>query len=100
MNSNSGYEMPADLLALLQSSDVTTIVENSKILTDRMFGEMTPGVIQSIQSGITKGIDGIGTGITQMKETVKSMQEGYDGIGKGLDGMCNVNVLYIVVIFI
>jgi peptidoglycan hydrolase CwlO-like protein len=87
MSGDSGYEMPEDLLALMQSSDVTTIVENSKILTERMFGEMTPGVIRTIQNGITKGIEGIGSGIAQMQESVKSMQEGYDGIGQGLEGM-------------
>lgn len=34
MSGNSDYEMPADLIELLQNSDVTTITDNTITLTD------------------------------------------------------------------
>jgi len=87
MNSNSGFQMPADLLELMQSSDVTTITQNAKTLATRMFERMTPDVIAKIQDGIGQGIDGISTGAAGLKDAVAKMQEGYDGIGNGIAGM-------------
>jgi prophage DNA circulation protein len=87
MNGNSDYKMPADLVELMQNSDVTTITANTVTLTERMFAEMTPNVIKNIQTGIGKGIDGIAAGKTQMKDTVKQMEDGNKGIGQGIAGM-------------
>ena len=52
-----------------------------------MFGEMTPGVIQKIETGIGKGVNGIAAGTKQMEEAVKQMEEGEKGIGQGIAGM-------------
>ncbi len=87
MSSNSSFQMPADLLDLMQASDVTTITQNAKTLASRMFDLMTPDVIAKIQDGISMGIDGISTGAAGLKDAVMKTQEGYDGIGKGIDGM-------------
>lgn len=87
MSGNSDYEMPADLIELLQNSDVTTITDNTITLTERMFDEMTPNVISNIQTGIGKGIEGISTGKMQMEDAIKKMEEGQKGIGQGITGM-------------
>ena len=87
MSSNSSFQMPADLLDLMQASDVTTITQNAKTLASRMFDLMTPDVIAKVQDGISMGIDGISTGAAGLKDAVVKMQEGYDGIGKDIDGM-------------
>ena len=87
MSSNSSFQMPADLLDLMQASDVATITQNAKTLASRMFDLMTPDVIAKIQDGISMGIDGISTGAAGLKDAVMKTQEGYDGIGKGIDGM-------------
>lgn len=87
MSGDSGYKMPADLIELLQNSDVTTITANTITLTERMFEEMTPNVINNIQSGIDKGIVGIAAGKEQMQDAIKKMQEGEKGIEQGIAGM-------------
>lgn len=87
MNSNSDYKMPADLVELMQNSDVTTITDNAATLSKRMFDEMTPDVIKKIQNGVGKGIDGIATGKTQMQNTIKQMEDAKKGIEQGVAGM-------------
>lgn len=87
MNGDSDYKMPADLVELMQSSDVTIITANTVTLAERMFAEMTPDVIKNIQTGIGKGIDGIAAGKTQMEDAIKQMEEGQKGIGQGIAGM-------------
>lgn len=87
MSADSDYEMPADLVKLMQNSDVTTITANAMTLAERMFAEMTPDVIEKIQTGVSKGIDGIDAGKTQMEEALKQMEEGERGIGKGIASM-------------
>lgn len=87
MNDNSNFEMPPELLTLMQSSDVTNITENTKTMAKTMFAQMEPELIEKIQSGIQKGIDGVGSGITEMQSAKAKLDEGYAGIGKGIDGM-------------
>lgn len=87
MNSNSNYKMPSELIELMQSSDVTTITGNTKILAGRMFSTMTPGIISSIDKGINSGIEGMNTSIQDIDKNITTMQDGYDGISKGIEGM-------------
>lgn len=87
MDSNSGYEMLADLIELMKASDVTTITANVKTLSDRMFQEMTPDIINKIQTGVDTGIGSMKSTISDMDKTIYDMQSGYDGISKGIDGM-------------
>lgn len=84
---NSDYEMPADLLDLMQSSDVTNIVGNIKILVDCMFEEMVPNILAEIDGGINKGISGMNDGRNKLLNGVSEMQKGVDGISRGIDGM-------------
>ena len=82
MDMNGGnMELPEGTLEMLQSSDVTTIVDNTKTMAKTMFDEMTPGVIESITAGINKGIDGINTGLSQMAAAMPS------GMPSGASGM-------------
>ncbi len=87
MSDDSDYEMPDDLIKLMQNSDVTTITANAVTLAERMFAEMTPEVIDKIQNGIGKGIDGIAAGKTQIEDAVKQMEKGETGIAQGITGM-------------
>ncbi|MBQ0018503.1 MAG: DHA2 family efflux MFS transporter permease subunit [Clostridiales bacterium] len=84
---NSDYEMPDDLLDLMQNSDVTNIVANIKILVNRMFEEMVPDILAEIDGGINKGITGMDEGRNKLLNGVSEMQEGVDGISRGIDGM-------------
>lgn len=83
----SDYQMPADILEKLKSSDVTTIVDVTKEMSVSMFDQMTPQIISKIQSGLNSGIDGITTGISKMETGIAGLQAGYDGVGQGITGM-------------
>lgn len=87
MSADSDYKMPDDLVERMKSSDVTTIVANSKVLAERMFAEMSPDIIADIQNGVASGITGISTGITDMDTKITEMQKGYDGLSQGILGM-------------
>jgi len=87
MDSGSGFEMPAEILALLQSSDVTTIVDNCKVMADSMFKAMTPDVIAKITAGLDSGITAINSGKDELTANISELQSGYDGISEGIKGM-------------
>lgn len=87
MNSNSDFEMPKEMIEMLQSADVTTITEDTKTLSDYMFTKMTPKIIKQIQDGIDQGIDGMSSGLTDLDQQITKMQEGYDGLSKDIEGM-------------
>ena len=84
---NGDYEMPVEIIEKLKSSDVTTIVDITKDMAVTMFDEMTPSVIEDIQSGLNSGIEGISTGIEQLNTSISELQSGYIGIGQGITGM-------------
>lgn len=63
MTGESGMALPANLVNLMRTSDVTTIVDNSKTLADRLFADMTPGILEKIDGGLASGIQGIGMGL-------------------------------------
>ncbi len=87
MESDSGFEMPAEILALLQSSDVTTIVPNCKVMAESMFKTMTPDVIAKITTGSDSGITAVNSGKDELTANTAELQSGYDGISEGIKGM-------------
>jgi len=87
MESNGGFEMPAEILALLQSSDVTTIVPNCKVMAETMFTTMTPDVIAKITTGLDSGITAVNSGKDELTANTAELQSGYDGISEGIKGM-------------
>ena len=87
MESGNGFVMPAEILTLLQTSDVTTIVDNSKVMAESMFSTMTPDIIAKIVSGLDSGIAGINSGMDSLNTSTADLQSGYDGISAGIKGM-------------
>ena len=51
--------MPKKLIDLLQSSDVTNITDNTKILASFMFDKMTPSIMLNIEKGLDSAVEGI-----------------------------------------
>jgi len=86
-SSESDYQMPAEILEKLKSSDVTTIVSITKEMSVSMFDQMTPQIISEIQIGLNSGIDGIKLGISKMDTSITKLQAGYNGLGQGISGM-------------
>jgi len=87
MDSDSGFVMPPEILALLQSSDVTTIVANCKVMAESMFKAMTPDIIAKITTGLDSGITGVNSGKDDLTASIAELQSGYDGISEGIKGM-------------
>ena len=87
MGDGGDYKIPAETLEMLQSSDVTTITVNTKVMAETMFNQMSPNLIEKIQGGINKGINGISSGISEMNTAIDEMKKGYEGIGLGIEGM-------------
>ena len=81
------FELPDELLAELQGSDVTTIAAACKDMAKYMFDTMTPDVIADIQDGIGEGVDGIGKGIDGISTGLSEMQSGIDKIDAGRAGI-------------
>ncbi len=74
MSSNSGkIQLSAEVLEKLQASDVTTITENSKMMSEYMFSQMTPGVIAMITGGIDTGITTMNDLIAQLTQAIEGM---------------------------
>jgi len=83
---DSGFEMPADILEKLQNSDVTSITDSTVELVERMFGEMTPMILENINKGLDAGISGIGSGIEGMENAMSQMPD-MSAMGSGSDSM-------------
>ena len=77
-NKDSDYKISDDLIELMKTSDVTTITENSKIMAKTMFDETTPEVIDEIQGGIQKGVDGVDKGINSLDKSIDELNTGYN----------------------
>ena len=117
--SGSSVKVPADVLELLKTSDVTNITARTKIFASRMFDLTTPSVIRKIQSGVQSGIDsiqnsrsdltnqiskmntavsGIDKGIAQMKQAAAGIQSGLNGVSQALgqqkQALAGMNSLY------
>jgi len=74
MNSKSdNFQLPEEIIEMLQSSDVTTITDNTKKMAEYMFSQMTPSVITKINGGIDSGITGINDSVTQLTEAINKM---------------------------
>jgi EmrB/QacA subfamily drug resistance transporter len=73
--SNGQMKLSDDMLAMLQSSDVTTITEDMKVLSAYMFEQMTPGVVANIQNGLQSGI-------TAMQEQTAGLEQGIAAMKK------------------
>ncbi|MEG1336738.1 MAG: MFS transporter [Clostridiales bacterium] len=87
MNNNSDFKVPKDLQDMMQTSDVTNIVANTKTFASAMFAQMTPDVILDIENGLDSGIEGINAAIVDMDGNLPDMEDAYKGIGKGINGM-------------
>ncbi len=85
MSSNSGnFQLPAEILEMLKSADVTTITDSTKAMTDYMFLQIE----SNITNGIDSGINGINDYITELSEAITAMSVA-PGSQDKIDGMNN-----------
>lgn len=71
---NSDFELPDEILASLQSSDVTTITEATKAMSSYMLDQFIPTIIENITSGVDSGITGLNQGISGIDSAITGMK--------------------------
>lgn len=76
MSGKSGYKIPNELMELMKSSDVTNITKNSRTFAQKMFEQMTPGIVTQIQTGIQRGIDAMNSTLSDMDKSLSGMEKG------------------------
>jgi EmrB/QacA subfamily drug resistance transporter len=79
--------MPADLVDLLKTADVTNITERTKTVAQRMFELNTPATVTTIQDGVAKGIDGLTSGMAEVDKTLADMTSSVAGMDAKLADM-------------
>ena len=80
-------ELPADLVKLLSTADVTTITARTQVVAERMFAEQTPGVVADIQSGVQQGVDGLPAAVTEVDSAATEMGDGLAEMDDAIAGM-------------
>lgn len=89
MTRNTGnFQMSAEILEVLQSSDVTTITDSAKVMADYMFVQMTPSIVTNITNGIDTGINSINDSVSQLSQAIAAMPPTPEMQGR-IDGMNN-----------
>ncbi|MFZ0531322.1 MAG: MFS transporter [Propionicimonas sp.] len=84
---SDGGELPADLLELLKTADVTTITERTRVVAARMFAEQTPTVIADIEAGVDTGLGSLADARTELTKTRTKLGDAAKGLQKGITGM-------------
>jgi len=84
---NSGKALPDDILKLLQSADVTNIVERTKLMSAAMSKNNLPPVMAKVQDGVQQGIDGINSGLMGIDSGISQMSGGVKGMNAAIAGM-------------
>jgi EmrB/QacA subfamily drug resistance transporter len=84
---SSGAGLPQDLLDLLKTSDVTNIVERSKIVAERQFTEQTPPVIADITDGVNAGLSSLATAEQDLAQAHDKLTKAVNGVTSGINGM-------------
>jgi len=73
---SGGGSLSDDLVDLLRTADVTTIVDRSKTVAKAMFAKETPGRVAEIQAGVAKGISGLDDARTKLESAASDMTTG------------------------
>ncbi|MDP4094650.1 MAG: MFS transporter [Bacillota bacterium] len=78
--SGSSVKIPADVIELFKTSDVTNITERTKTFASRMFDLTTPDVIVKIQSGVQNGIESLKNARLELSKQLSDMNYAVSGV--------------------
>ena len=84
---NSSFEIPDDLIAQLQASDVTTITDTTKLMATYILDQMTPTIVESITKGVDQGISGMNQGISGIDMGLSRMDASNPAMAGQMKGM-------------
>ncbi|MBK9159873.1 MAG: MFS transporter [Micropruina sp.] len=73
INTSGSGTLDPDLVELLKTADVTTIVARTKTVATRMFDKETPKTVADIEAGVQTGIDGLNTGLAKLVQAQADM---------------------------
>jgi EmrB/QacA subfamily drug resistance transporter len=82
-----GGSLPPEIAARLRRADVTTIVDDLKVLSSTMFDLKTPAVIEKISGGLGQGLIGIDQALASMDKSAAGLAGGMKGLDAALAGM-------------
>lgn len=85
--SDSDFEIPDEILDEMMNSDVTTIMNSVKHMSEYFFDEMQPEMTAEINDGIDKGIAAMNDAVSEMQKGIDGISKGRRGIKKGIDGI-------------
>ena len=68
--------LPADLVELLSTADVTTITQRTKVVAERMFADQTPARVAEIQAGVDAGVAGLDAALASLDQAAADMTAG------------------------
>lgn len=90
MRGEGDIDLPADVVALMQGSDVTTIADNTETMVSAMFDLASPSAIASAQEGVQEGLDGVDGALAQMDDALAAMPSAspaYSGMSEARAGL-------------
>lgn len=85
--SGGGTTLAPDLVELLKTADVTTIVERTKIVAERQFDAETPAVIADITDGVNTGLDSLQQAQADLASAQRKLDKAITGLDSGIAGM-------------
>lgn len=85
--SGGGATLAPDLVELLKTADVTTIVERTKIVAERQFDAETPAVIADITDGVNTGLDSLQQAQADLASAQRKLDKAITGLDSGIAGM-------------
>jgi EmrB/QacA subfamily drug resistance transporter len=86
-SSSDGAALPDDLVELLKTADVTTIVDRTKVVAEHQFATQTPRVIADITDGVNTGLKSLATAQKDLTKAQGKLTKAITGVGSGIDGM-------------
>ena len=84
---SGGGTLPADLVDLLRTADVTTIVDRSKTVATAMFARETPARVAEIQGGVARGIGGLDEARAKLDDAASDLATGLTDMDAKLSEM-------------
>ncbi len=86
-SNNSGESLPPYLVDLLQTADVTTIVERSKTVAEYQFAQRTPSVVADITNGVDTGLKSLAAAQSDLDTARAKLDKAISGVTSGINGM-------------
>lgn len=89
LDDESDYKISDSLLSQMQDSDVTTIVNTTKLMASEMFIQLKPELISDINNGINEGINGITQASEEIQTSIEDMEKGIDEMDDAINQISN-----------